>query len=157
MTPPPTPRSSEPSTGQDPYPTPQPPRNPKIGKDWPVKWRYRRLARNGVVGNGSFLVIRESPIPGENSHRTGNSAARSRRAPILAPGSGAVRGLASASSVKHPRWPSKPPRCPPDGIIMANREGWRSGRSPPPRKRAYLNGYREFESPPLRQPPALTL
>src|ERR1017187_7816016 len=58
-----------------------------------------RLSSSGVtgnwpetafVGNRSFLVIRESPIPGENSHRTGNSAARSRRAPILAPGSGAV-------------------------------------------------------------------
>ena len=32
-------------------------------------------------------------------------------------------------------------------------ERWQSGRSHPPRKRAYLNGYREFESPPLRQPP----
>ena len=30
-------------------------------------------------------------------------------------------------------------------------ERWQSGRSHPPRKRAYLNGYREFESPPLRQ------
>src|SRR3954453_2865264 len=31
-------------------------------------------------------------------------------------------------------------------------ERWQSGRSHPPRKRAYLNGYREFESPPLRHP-----
>src|SRR5690349_13155468 len=30
-------------------------------------------------------------------------------------------------------------------------ERWQSGRSRPPRKREYLYGYREFESPPLRQ------
>ena len=35
-------------------------------------------------------------------------------------------------------------------------ERWQSGRSHPPRKRAYLNGYREFESPPLRQPSKTT-
>src|ERR1035438_7169244 len=36
--------------------------------------------------------------------------------------------------------------------IMVGSERWQSGRSHPPRKRAYLDGYREFESPPLRQP-----
>jgi hypothetical protein len=36
-----------------------------------------------------------------------------------------------------------------NGIIVGS-ERWQSGRSHPPRKRAYLNGYREFESPPLR-------
>src|ERR1019366_6273159 len=36
--------------------------------------------------------------------------------------------------------------------IMKAPERWQSGRSHPPRKRAYLDGYREFESPPLRQP-----
>src|ERR1017187_7065805 len=35
--------------------------------------------------------------------------------------------------------------------IMMVSERWQSGRSHPPRKRAYLDGYREFESPPLRQ------
>ena len=41
------------------------------------------------------------------------------------------------------------------GLEWYNRcssERWQSGRSHPPRKRAYLNGYREFESPPLRHP-----
>ena len=42
------------------------------------------------------------------------------------------------------------PRGSSNGIIMGS-ERWQSGRSHPPRKRAYLNGYREFESPPLRQ------
>ena len=38
-----------------------------------------------------------------------------------------------------------------NGIIILGSERWQSGRSHPPRKRAYLDGYREFESPPLRQ------
>jgi hypothetical protein len=41
------------------------------------------------------------------------------------------------------------------GFVMLhwfqNAERWQSGRSRPPRKREYLYGYREFESPPLRQ------
>jgi hypothetical protein len=44
------------------------------------------------------------------------------------------------------------------GLEWYNRgssERWQSGRSHPPRKRAYLNGYREFESPPLRHPSKL--
>src|ERR1035437_9804691 len=43
-----------------------------------------------------------------------------------------------------------------NGIIVASERG-QSARPPPPRKRAYLNGYREFESPPLRQLPSSVL
>ncbi len=36
-------------------------------------------------------------------------------------------------------------------LVLVRAERWQSGRSRPPRKREYLYGYREFESPPLRQ------
>src|ERR1035441_6067918 len=121
-------------------------------------WRYRKLARNGVVGNRSLPCHqgvtdsrREQP-----SHWQFSSEVPPRAYFSAWVGSGR-RELASASSVKHPGCPSNPLRCAPNGIIMADPERWQSGRSHPPRKRAYLNGYREFESPPLRQPPALTL
>src|ERR1039457_3380051 len=43
-------------------------------------------------------------------------------------------------------------RTPPCSTGILTGERWESGRARPPRKREYLYGYREFESPPLRQP-----
>src|ERR1017187_3666286 len=64
-----------------------------------------------------------------------------------------VHGLADGRSAWHgiPRHWGKSNAGVSNDIMVAS-ERWQSGRSHPPRKRAYLDGYREFESPPLRQP-----
>src|ERR1019366_8383771 len=68
-----------------------------------------------------------------------------------------VHGLVDAGSAWHgiPHHGGSQCGCFDAGVsndIMRTPERWQSGRSHPPRKRAYLDGYREFESPPLRQP-----
>jgi|ERR1039457_2445076 hypothetical protein len=73
----------------------------------PQKCYGPKRSRNGLGGNRSCRVARQSPIPSQNSHRTGNSAARSRRAPILMPGLGAVAANGLPPVRLTPRTPFK--------------------------------------------------